>query len=457
MCRLMAITDTRGLSFTDRRHLMLYSLLRSMLADGIHDDGTGLSDGAMVWKTSEPAAKASFEWWDVFRPNVPLIGHVRNKSYGTGSASKDAHPFKFEVNVDGSTLPLVVAHNGHFAGIKERPQSIKDIGTQPDSDTYFAALRLKKILEEEQASSIERHLIEHWLSSFASNSTFSLLIFYGGELVAIRGKDRTLNLLEVGDDKSYYITSSHTVASVMQDFLRNVKPELHVGEKIIPMPEDSIVFFDASGHILQEGRSGSLHYKMQPTSTYAWSDGGGHGHGRFHLTRATGNASWNERHGANSRGGSSRVTQPLKALTTDSNEALRKVFNDTFKWIHRLFMPMRKPLLVDWIWRTLDKDSPCPDTDTALAALDQDDLDMFLSIVWEGWNELSPIEAANTELLTSAGRRLLNEWNRVVPKRGELIAFYSLFAGADVMDFWIDPLYLFDPQAFTTLLRMYES
>jgi hypothetical protein len=462
----MALTDL-SVPLTLRKHLMAQSLVLSMHDGGTHDDGTGISDGYTVWKTGDSAAKASYDWWPMLEDR-PIVGHVRKKSIGTGVATaKAAHPFMYKVPIqytDGveREKKLVLAHNGHFAGVKSRP-GWKELGDRPDSDTFFAGQELAALLEIHNTEILTKDIIEEWLSNFAANSTFSLLIMYDGRLTVVRGKDRPLALFPLAE-RRFYINTSFQVATHMHGFIRSAYPDITIGDDVAVLAENTAIFFGQDG--VAEPEIIKLEYTMQPSSytgnTYQWSAGGwraDEGNWRRGEERVSGNAAGSANSGkGNSAGSSGAKTQPLGFSTSRQNaaDAADIIYNDSLRWLQGLFQPLRMPLLIDWIWKVTGNHMPCPATDQAIKALTADDLEQFLDTISPGWSGVAPIDMVNSEILTSAQRRLINLWNHRVGRQEELISYYALFGNAE-QPFWMDPDVIGKDEEFSALIDMYSA
>jgi len=209
MCRLCAVLGSIPLG--TKTAIMDYAMILGASENNVHGYGAWTSD--LINKCSGSYLESNLEsFWDVFvegsRDTYSLCSHVRSASYNTGKTVLEAHPYQFKSDLGG----LVMAHNGTFYGTKATDRAT-DV---PDTDSYRAFQDLFALLS--QRSEINSDVFQEWLGRYTTGSTFSTLITdqVSGDVWALRGPEKPLNILPIGDDGWFINTSTKIVTRVSQ-------------------------------------------------------------------------------------------------------------------------------------------------------------------------------------------------------------------------------------------------
>jgi hypothetical protein len=441
VCRLMAITEPAregGLDQATRLVILERMLLLSM-CDEAQVDGTGVSDGVMWWKSPQPAWEAGNGWQARMHDTRPLMGHVRKSSHTTGRTVKEAHPFVYALSDEENGPELHLAHNGFFTGNDARQWSQKDL---PDSDTYWAGKVLADELRRTRPERLNAQILQSWLTHFSTGSTFSLMMFYGDRFTVLRGKDRPMTAFEFGG--GYILNTSAKVGGLMREYVKSLDLDIHIGETVEAAEEGSLLQFDLNGRLLEE-ESGKIEIKLRTYVTGASYHYEGGVYMPVGTLSSSKKASGGEKSESGSASGSSSAastattkTQPLalpapapvsspdstgKSEVTAEEVAVEEILS----YFRQAYTPMREPLLMHWIAKSLGVEVGDPLTIKKVIGL-RDLEDFFEDSV--GASHFR-IEAGYSRMpmLTATQRRLINIWNHEIPRTVELEVLDQLFKG----------------------------
>lgn len=196
MCRIMICTDSAMAE--GMRQLLYLRLIDFATIDGEQHDGSGVTDGTMMYKTSAPSfAVPVAEITDCLNDGHPWLYHVRKKSPKTEGSSAAAHPFILPVD----KKKLAAVHNGFFQASEEMlADYIKKTGQEQNaemqnliaSDSLRAFTILSHIIASRGAKMINAAIVEEWLSHLREDSAYAVAVLQGSSVWATRNEHRTL-------------------------------------------------------------------------------------------------------------------------------------------------------------------------------------------------------------------------------------------------------------------------
>ena len=223
MCRLSANTDT---AMSKSMRLLLFdNLMVRSVADADQSYGSGVSDGASVFKSGQSYCAYGFEMVEKLQNTGTWIGHVRMPSKGTeGQNPVASHPFYFPES------GLIAAHNGFITGTGE------SINGEPNVDSYRALKKLSNQLVE-QAATIDKHTINNWVSTFGPGSQYAFMLIYKGSLHILRG-NRTIAYAEFGN--GFIFNTMGSILAGLRQWCSLFSKEFHVGS-IREVKENTLV------------------------------------------------------------------------------------------------------------------------------------------------------------------------------------------------------------------------
>lgn len=227
MCRMALVTSTRQ---TPRPVLDL--LLRMGQEDNGQNDGAGVYIGGEVYTTASPLQDWSAPWMRDATSYVPMLGHRRKASTGTGRTLLESHPYKYTVGDD----MLVFAHNGYISGTGSSKVN------EPNTDSWRAGRHLADMLAE--GRTFDAALITEWLSGY-TDAAFAMMFFWKDQIFLTRNSKRTFFLRQVGD--GYIGASSHAALTATTESLYDAA-DLK-GDVLILLP-DQLVAMQCGSHEL---------------------------------------------------------------------------------------------------------------------------------------------------------------------------------------------------------------
>jgi len=181
MCRLAAITN--GGMNPDLRRMFAALMLTGAETEG-NNDGYGISDGNMVWKTSRTVDDTGYNPLSRLDHNSSWLLHTRAASRGLRNDDHvDNHPY-IMTDSNGHWM-FVGAHNGFVRSDHFTHDTLLD--TEPKTDSYQAMLLLRYIMLHSGSPIITDSIIHTWINQFESTSEFSFMLQDRRGLIVIRG------------------------------------------------------------------------------------------------------------------------------------------------------------------------------------------------------------------------------------------------------------------------------
>lgn len=162
------------------------------MEDSLNTDGAGIAydfnaESAAIFKSGARYTLNGYSWMQEYNGG-PLIGHVRNASYGTEISQQSAHPFYFrDSDRDGVIFNLVGVHNGAF------PQAHTLRFTKSvNSDSWKAFAHLSVMIKDFGVRLLKADLFEEWLSDVGVNASFAVVISVNDTFYILRNDKRML-------------------------------------------------------------------------------------------------------------------------------------------------------------------------------------------------------------------------------------------------------------------------
>lgn len=431
MCRLSGVTATTRALGIDTGVLMHEMMLRSSTEEGGQRDGWGIADSKASWRSALWYVESAPHYLPSIDRDEMLIGHVRKRSTGTGTTANENHPYIFTVG-DQS---LIAAHNGWIDGVDwaEWQQGA------PQTDSWRALNDLATILRDENAPDISPDIVNRWLSAYTSASHYAFLIKWNGKMHAIRGKTRTLNVLEIAG-QGWLINTSAAVLRTMKEYLRTVEG-IDSGD-VLYIKDNNMLVFEAD-------TPGYDYYVIEPqhkTKVYtntqsAWTGAGNNSWRNDPKPAATVVKSDDD--GGREIIIAPSVTTPRKGQATVVTALTALPNSDVAAWRAKewsktagLLSPLPKELSALWALHSLGFVKNHQYNVDLLAVASVADLDMFYHMV------IRDDGAKPTKPFTPMSTRMINWWNHCV-RGNHADVHMRLF---DSKFFWLDADYVTAPE-----------
>lgn len=216
MCRITLIADPA--LRRPERNVVLNALMSLSVLDDRQDDGHGITDGKLIYKSALPYSHARLPYSSVVEldENLPWLAHVRKASAATGKTQKEAHPYQLTLDNGDS---LVAVHNGSFSGYHRFKNKLGG-NDHPDTDTYYALTALRDMMNE-SGYVLDRNIVGSWLSEFYNSTEAAVVIYYRDRIYLLRAGSTHSKTLHF-----YKTPGGGIILNTSEQVLRHAKPTL---------------------------------------------------------------------------------------------------------------------------------------------------------------------------------------------------------------------------------------
>jgi hypothetical protein len=412
-------------------------LMRAANGDGGQRDGYGVSDMHGTVHSANWYYECIPTWKKQLDDSAWIMAHLRKASAGTQRTINEAHPYTFKTKFG----TLHAAHNGYFAGTKYLNWS----SGQPGTDSFRALSDLARLIDQQESNIITADLVNEWLSLYADDSHYAVMLHLGAHSYVLRGKTRPMAALRVGN--GYIFHTDYAVLRQMEQYI----PAMHDLE----VPDRTITLGDNMLVRVSLGRDKVILSELHPQHTKpTYGTTTWHTDPKQSAATAVNQNVDDTRRGAGSYIVADTVTppRPQKGLPVPAPTALAALVRSTQNNIRESTLserrslwtaivgklsPMRRELALLWVSSILGYTAEDEESPLLRNFLQHATVTEFAAVE----TVLFPINAEGkwTKPFTPIAHMQLNWWNHVV-KDGTDAALHIKLLGNNW--FWLDPLFV---------------
>ena len=252
---MCGIGGFRGKLFSQRKELVLSSLVEGLKSRGEHAVGIGFynKDKGKVFKA--PVKPSQVDWKTLFSFSPCLsdtvIFHNRFATHGKPEINKNNHPFAGE--------GFLLAHNGVLSNYKEllKEYDLVVSDKEPETDSYALVKILNKLTKEKNMDMVES-LKE--LCPKVNGSMVLTILCEDGRLILVRGSKYSYKLYRINGENYIYASAANTkgqkehIDIALEPLLLDLYKETEGNFTIekIDVPEWSICIINPDGSLQWE-------------------------------------------------------------------------------------------------------------------------------------------------------------------------------------------------------------